>query len=378
MSSRSAAATSRKAPPMVRLPPKSNFEVLLARGSQVAVIVIAIVVAVAALSAGSYILVPISAGIVIGLMLGPVASRLEAHDMRPSVSALIVTVLFLVILLACALAIAAPLALWIERLPQIWTDLKGQLRELSGPLEAVRGMRDQLRELTGGKGIAVSVDDGMGVESMMAFAPAVTGQFLMFFASLYFFVATRNQTRVAILSMCFSRRLRWRVAHVFRDVEALVSKYLISITLINIAEGATVGLALWLIGVPSAAMWGAVATVTNFVVFVGPAVMVAILFAVGLMAFDTLWGSLLPVGVYLFINMLEAQFVTPMVIGKTMTLNPFAVLLSLIFWIWLWGPVGGFVAVPALLIAYAVARNIIPGTGWWSDGAENDPARRTS
>ena len=95
-----------------------------------------------------------------------------------------------------------------------------------------------------------------------------------------------------------------------------------------------------------------------------------VLFMVGLAEFDSLAGSLLPVAVYLAINMLESQFVTPMVIGRTMTLNPFVVLLALIFWIWLWGPLGGFIAIPALLVVYAVIRNIVPGINWGVDDVD--------
>ena len=116
-----------------------------------------------------------------------------------------------------------------------------QLSELKAPLEALRSVRDQLRELTGGEGLPVSVDEGVGVESVAALAPAFVAQILIFFACLYFFVATRNQTRSAILKLCLDRRLRWRVAHIFRDVEQMVSRYLLSITVINIAEGAAVG-----------------------------------------------------------------------------------------------------------------------------------------
>ena len=152
----------------------------------------------------------------------------------------------------------------------------------------------------------------------------------------------------------------------------MVSRYLLSITVINILEGFAVGVGLYLIGVPSAPLWGALAALTNFVVFIGPAVMVAILFMVGLAEFDTLGGSFLPVAVYLGINMIEAQFVTPMVIGRTMTLNPFVVLLALVFWIWLWGPLGGFIAIPALLVVYAVIRNIVPGINWGVDELDRE------
>lgn len=356
-----------KKPTIVRLPPKSNLEILLVRSSQVAVVVIGLLASIFALAAGEYILAPISIGIVVGLMLGPVAARLEGFGLPPGLAATIVVLLFIAISCLVALAIATPLSLWIDRLPQIWADLRSQLSDLKGPLESLRGMRDQLRELTGGKGVTVSLDEGVGVESMATLAPALIGQILLFFASLFFFVATRHQTRKAILTLCFNRRLRWRVAHIFRDVERMVSRYLLSISIINIGEGLAVGIGLYAIGVPSAALWGAIAMVTNFVPLIGPLVMIAILAMVGLTEFDTLGGSMLPVLIYLGINVIEAQFVTPMVIGRAMTLNPFIVLLALVFWIWLWGPVGGFIAIPALLIVYAIIRNTVPGANWGVD-----------
>ncbi len=347
--------------PVVRLAPKSSFEIVLQHSSQAAVIAIGLVCAIFALWAAQFILIPVSLGIVVGLMLGPVATRVESWGVNPGLSATVTVLLFIMGLAAFGAAIAAPLSYWIERLPQIWENLRSQLSDLQAPLESLNGFREQIREMTGSEGVSVSLDDGfMNVGSIATLAPAVIGQVLLFLASLYFFVATRHQTRAAILRLCFGRRLRWRVAHMFRDVETLVSRYLLSITAINATEGVAVGVALWLAGVPSAAMWGALAMLFNFVVFLGPAVMVALLFMVGLTEYDTLGGALIPVAIYLAINTIEAQFVTPYVIGRTMTLNPFVVLLSLVFWLWLWGPVGGFIAVPALLICYAVIGTLIP------------------
>src|SRR5690606_22029973 len=93
------------------------------------------------------------------------------------------------------------------------------------------------------------------------------------------------------------------------------------------------------------------------------AIMATILFVVGLGTYDTFSGILMPLVIYLSINLMEAQFVTPMVVGRTLTLNPFVVLLALSFWIWLWGAIGGFVAIPAVLVVIAIARNILPGMG---------------
>jgi hypothetical protein len=90
-------------------------------------------------------------------------------------------------------------------------------------------MREQLRELAGSDGVPVSVDEGMNVESMATLAPLVVGQVLIFLACLYFFPATRHRTRAALLKLCMQRRLRWRMAHIFRDIERTVSRYLLSI-----------------------------------------------------------------------------------------------------------------------------------------------------
>ena len=350
--------------PIVRLPPKSNIELLMAHGAQASLILVGFVVFIFALHAGEYILAPISLGIVIGLMLGPIALRLERLGLPSGLSAFIVVALFIAILVVFALVIAAPLSIWSGRLPQIWEQLQAQLSQFKQPIEAIKAAREELRGIAGGSGLTVSVDDGSAVESVATLAPAVIAQILIFLASLYFFVATRHETRTAILKLCFSRRLRWRTAHIFRDVETFVSRYLLSITVINVSEGVAVGAGLYLVGVQSAILWGALAAVANFIIFLGPLSMTILLFGVGLTEFDSFGGALVPPLVYQSINLVEQQFVTPMVIGRTMTMNPFVVVLALIFWIWLWGPLGGFIAIPALLIVYAIVRNIVPGADW--------------
>lgn len=353
-----------KRAPIVRLPPKSNMEVVLARSAQIAAIFLAVIGFVFALHAAEYILAPVSLGIVIGLMLGPIATALERRCVPCGLSALLVVVLFIAAVCSLALMIATPLSFWLDRLPQLWKQLQAQLADLKGPLDGLRNIREELRDITGGSELTVTVDEGVPVTSVAAFAPALAGQVLLFFASLYFFVATRHRTRAAILSLCWNRRLRWRVAHIFRDVERMVSRYLLSIALINLGEGTALAIGLWIIGVPSAPLWGVIAALANFVVFIGPAFVTLLLFVVGLTEFDTLSGSLMPAAIFLGINLIEGQFVTPMVIGRTMTMNPFVVLLALAFWIWLWGALGGFIAIPALLVAYAVAHNILPGAEW--------------
>ncbi|KAB2950702.1 MAG: AI-2E family transporter [Rhizobiaceae bacterium] len=353
-----------KKPPIVRLPPKTGVELLLVHSAQVAMVVAGLVAFVFALHAGRVVLAPLALSVVIGLMLGPVAVFLERRSVPPGLSALLVVLVFLVLLAVVVAAIAAPLSFWLERGPEIWRQLQTRILELREPLEALKGLRDRLREVTGETGLAVEIADGSPVENLAVTAPTLVGQVLLFLAGLYFFVATRHQTRTAVLGLCVSRRLRWRVAHVFRDVERMVSTYLLSITVINVGLGVAVSVAMWLVGVESPLLWGVLAGVLNYVIYVGPAIMAAILFAVGLATFDGFAASLVPPLVYLLLNLIEAQFVTPTVIGRTLTMNPFIVLIALAFWLWIWGPLGGFIAVPALLIVYAIVGNIVPGVDW--------------
>jgi predicted PurR-regulated permease PerM len=354
-----------KRAPVVRLPPRSNFELLLVRGSQVAAIFMGLVAAVFALHAGEYILAPLTTGIVVGLMLGPLATRLERRGLPPAISSLVVFLLFILVVGLFTFLMASPLAVWAERIPHIWSSLQAQLAEFRQPLDTIRAARDEIRKITGDGNLTVSVEEGSPVVSVATLAPSLLAQILIFLASLYFFVATRHQTRVLILKLCLTRRLRWRVAHVFRDVELLVSRYLLSVTLINVAEGLVVSAGLFAVGVQSALLWGALTTVANFIVFLGPLVMTVVLFAVGLTEFDSLGGALVPPLIYQAVNIMESQFVTPLVIGRMLTLNPFIVVLALVFWIWLWGPLGGFIAIPALLVLSAILLNTIPGMDLW-------------
>ncbi len=347
-----------KRPPIVRLPPRSTSEIVLQRSAQVSLVVVGLVAFVFALWAARFVLAPVMLAVVFGLMLGPVASRIERQGISPWVSSAFVFVLFVGALAALVYALSGPIMFWGAQLPRVWAELQLQLSE---PLSALNELQGALRDLGGSEGMTVSVEEGSPVESVAYLAPAFLGQVLLFLTSLYFFVATRHATRHMTLRLCVGRRLRWRMAHVFRDVESLVSRYLLSITAINIGLGVAVTIALWAVGVPQPALWGALAGLLNFVMYVGPAIMAGLLFIVGLASFDTLTAALMPPIVYLSVNLIEAQVVTPMVVGRALTLNPFAVLLALTFWIWIWGPIGGFVAIPAMLIVIALARNLIPG-----------------
>jgi predicted PurR-regulated permease PerM len=102
-------------------------------------------------------------------------------------------------------------------------------------------------------------------------------------------------------------------------------------------------------GVPNAAMWGMLIALLNFVPYFGPVAGIILLGAVGLLTFDTLWQALLPPAWYLLLHALEANLITPVLLGRRFTLNPVVIFASLIFWTWLWGVPGALLSVPILV-----------------------------
>lgn len=340
---------------------ESQFERVLNNAARLALVGIGFVVLLMALQAGQVFLAPVTLAIVIGLMFGPVADRVESWGVPPALSAGVVVLLLLGVIAGFGTLFAVPLSEWVARAPLIWSKLQAQLANLREPLESIGEFQAQIGAVLGnGEAMAVTVEDGSAVTGVAMLAPAALAQVAIFLASLYFFVATRDHIRMSVLSMCVSRRMRWRTAHVFRDVEFKVSRFLLSVTMINLCVGTAVTLAMWAIGMPSPLLWGAMAAVLNYVPYVGQAIMITVLLAVGLGTQTDLLAILLPVICYASINFVEGQIFTPHFIGRTLTLNPFIIFLSITFWIWAWGPVGGLVAVPMLLIAQSIISNALP------------------
>ncbi|MBE0580545.1 AI-2E family transporter [Devosia sp.] len=353
---------------------ESQFERVAANAARLAVVFVGFLALLFALQVGQVFLAPVTLAIVIGLMFGPVADRVERFGVPPALSAGIVVLMLIGVIAGGVMLFSGPLSEWVARGPMIWNKLQQQLATLEGPLEAVAAVQEQITSIFGSdNAMAVTVEDGGQMIGVAMLAPAILAQVLIFLASLYFFVATRDHIRISVLSLCVSRRMRWRTAHVFRDVEAKVSRFLLSITFINGCVGCAVALAMWAIGVPSPLLWGAMAAVLNYIPYVGQGVMMLVLLAVGLGTETDLQNMLLPVGCYLAINFVEGQIVTPHFIGRTMTLNPFLIFLSITFWLWAWGPVGGLVAVPTLLIATSVLAHMLPSKPM----VPSRPVRRT-
>jgi predicted PurR-regulated permease PerM len=143
------------------------------------------------------------------------------------------------------------------------------------------------------------------------------------------------------------------------EIQQQISNYLFSVSLINIGLGIIVGGGLYWLGVPNAAMWGALVAVLNFIPYFGPVAGIILLGTVGILTFDTLWKGLLPPAWYLLVHLVEANFLTPVLLGRRFTLSPVVIFVSLIFWTWLWGVPGALLSVP-ILVSIKVVCDRVP------------------
>jgi predicted PurR-regulated permease PerM len=139
-----------------------------------------------------------------------------------------------------------------------------------------------------------------------------------------------------------------RIVEIAREIEWSISRYLASVTLLNLGLGSSVRVSAALIGLGNPLMWGGAAFLLNYIPFIGSACGIILIAIASFIQFESPWYALLAPATYLFLNAMESNFITPHVLGRWMTLNPVAIVLSFLFWGWLWGVPGMLLAVPIL------------------------------
>jgi predicted PurR-regulated permease PerM len=156
------------------------------------------------------------------------------------------------------------------------------------------------------------------------------------------------------------REARLRTLKIMNDIEHNLTGYLSMVAIINVAVGLAAGVIAWGVGLPDPVAWAVLAFLLNFIPYIGALLMEAGFFLVGLVTFPTLTQALAAPLLFLVFATAEGHFITPAIIGRRLTLNPLTVFLSLVFWSWLWGPVGAFLAVPLLIMGLVAVSHLFP------------------
>jgi predicted PurR-regulated permease PerM len=171
---------------------------------------------------------------------------------------------------------------------------------------------------------------------------------------IFFFLAgwTRMRKRTITTRASFDGAMT--TARVIQQVVDATSTYLGTITMVNVTLGLLTAAILWMLDMPTPLMWGGIVTLLNFIPYLGPIGAVLLLGVGGLMVFPDPWFALLPAVSFLALHLVEANVITPLLVGRRLTINPLAILIALSFWAWVWGTAGALLAVPLLIIGKTI------------------------
>ncbi len=324
--------------------------------SAFALMLIAVLALIAALHAARFVAVPVVAGVVLGLIIGPVGDRGKAKGIpKPVTFSLLVIGFFGVVLLGAWLALPVVQIIG-AALPDASQRLRALLDFVQDWISVFENLRTggtvppatQPAALPGPAPPPSTVD--FATTALAIISPAVS-QAIIFLFSLTLFLASRAHWRSSLAMMFVEREHRLQALKSFSAIENQLTDYFLVVTGINLGLGLVVGGAFWLAGVPGAFSWAVLAFLLNYLPVVGPLFLKITLLAFGGLIYPDLARAMMPLAIFLGISLIEANLVTPKIVGARITMEPLTVFLSVVFFTWLWGFAGAFLAMPLLAIA---------------------------
>jgi predicted PurR-regulated permease PerM len=315
---------------------------------------------VAVLYVAKVFFLPVVMAFIVGTMLSPAAAYLEKRHIPRSVSAV------LIVTAVCGLAvfivglISAPLMEWSTRLPELGMMLKEKLHLFDRPIALWHQFQNMFGESSSLATTPMQLPKIEWMQPAVEFLSPTFTEILLFFATLVLFVASWKDLRRTLIMTFADRDTRLRMLRILNEIEVSLGGYLLTVTLINMGVGVLTGLICAVTGMPNPAGLGALAATLNYFPIIGPVAMFVILTAVGVLSFPTLMAGLIAPLAFVGLTFLEGHFVTPTIIGRRLSLNALAVFIALAFWTWLWGPMGGFLSSPLLIVGLVLKEHLMP------------------
>ncbi|WDI32690.1 AI-2E family transporter [Hyphococcus flavus] len=325
----------------------------------IGVTIIAVVAAGVALYFGKPVFLPIATAAVLGVLLAPATEWLRRRGLPNSVGSLFVVAFFFSLFIGALYLIIQPGAAWLERLPEMLTDARKKLIGVEEAVNKVQDVSEQVDELAKigdeQRTQSVKVDESPSLSAALAsFLRTILIQVLFTTVLTYFFLASRLDIRRKLILIRTKVSGRRQMARMLGAVEKKVGSYMFTMLMINLGLGVATAVAMQTIGMPSPLVWGGLAALLNFIPYLGPITLTALLGVSGLVNYDEALMMAAPAGIYIALNFIESNFVTPLLIGQRLTMSPLAVILNISFWTWIWGPAGAIISIPVLVIVKTI------------------------
>jgi len=314
----------------------------------------------------SSLILPIVLAAFFAMLLSPLIKRAPLRFLPRGLAAILLVGALLGSLGAVLVFVAGPAGEWASKVPFALREATPKLQEMVQPLRAARRASATFDELTEGE-----QDRGERVVvrppsvDLISATPKVLASVLAVLLLTFSFLVYGDDLLRKLLEMRRTRAQKKITAGIVQQIQSELSRYMLTISFTAVVLGGATSLWLAWLGVEDPLLWGALAAALNLTPFVGPAVMALLLALVGLTEFETVSAALLPAAGYIVLNGFESQLLTPMALGRTMKINPLAIILWLMLWGWLWGVVGLLVAVP-MLVCLKIVSSRVDGWSHWS------------
>jgi predicted PurR-regulated permease PerM len=299
------------------------------------------------------LMLPFILALLLNFLLRPVVRALKKIHIPELAGAALV----LIALLGSAgygmIRLSRPAAEWINKAPESLHQIESKVGFLRKPLEGVNHAVEELKRITrmgAEKKPEVEIYPPGIADAVLTGTREVIVKSSVMFILLYFLLASGDLFLRKLIKLFPKLSKKKQIVKITREVEHHTSRYLYTVTIINMFMGVSVGIGMYLIGMPNPVLWGVMAGFLIFLPYIGPLIGISVVTIVAFLTFDGIGRVLLAPGIYIALETIQGQIVTPMVLGLRFTLNPVVIFVWLIFWGWMWGIVGAMLAFPMLAI----------------------------
>jgi predicted PurR-regulated permease PerM len=312
------------------------------------------------------VFLPIILALLLSFLLAPLVKGLNRLRLPTALSAAVVLLVTLGLVGYGTSWLLAPAATWIQQLPRSLRQIEGKMEVVQESVEKVSKATEEVQKLTQGDKstvrpalrVEVKRTNLLGVvlnQTLGVVASAVATVIL-----LYFLLASGDLFLLKLVRVLPSLTDKKTAVSIVHQVEHDISRYLLTITVINAGLGMAVGSAMFLLGMPNPFLWGVMAGALNFIPYLGAMTSATILTLVALLTFEEVGQAVVVPVVFLVLTGLEGFIVTPTIVGRRLALNPVAIFIWLIFWGWFWGTAGMLLAVPLLAMLKIICDHVKP------------------
>jgi predicted PurR-regulated permease PerM len=293
-------------------------------------------------------LLPLAFALLLNFLFSPVVRALARWRIRPPLGAGLVVLALLGGLVLGGYELSGPVQSWAAKAPDALTTAQRKVRKLLRPIERASQQVETATTVGTPATPQVVVKPPSTVSRIVGVTQHFFAAALEVVILLYFLLAAGDLFLQKLIKVLPTQSDKRKAVEIARETEASISTYLLTAASVNVTEGIVVSIAMYLLGMPNPLLWGAMVALLEFIPYLGAATAVAVLTLAAITIFDNVGHALLVPGAFLLINVVQANLVSPLLLGHRLALNPVAILVGLAFWFWVWGIPGAFIAVPLL------------------------------